>query len=83
MGMRVKRDIKANKRTFIYTGDLAEAVEKAKEELKKKKESQERAFLLWQYERAKKAYLAYEQRIDDLNGFIECVERDTKKDNNE
>ena len=68
MGMRTKRT--KNKRTFTYTGDLQISIEEAEKELKKKTSSQERVFLLWQFERAKKAYERYEQRIADLIDFI-------------
>ena len=44
-----------------------------------KETSQERVFLLWQYQRAKKAYEKYEQRIADLKGFIELAEAELKK----
>lgn len=60
--------------TYQFTGSLQEAVKSAEEELKKKSESQERVFLKWQYEKAKRAYEAYERRIKDLKGFIKLAE---------
>ena len=49
---------------------MAESIQKARKELRQKEESEERNFLKWQYEKAKKAYETYERRIDDLQGFI-------------
>ena len=40
--------------TFIYSGDLEKAVEKAEKELKEKDGTERHAFLKWQYDNAKK-----------------------------
>lgn len=68
-----------NKITYQFTGSLEAAERNAKEELKQKSESQERVFLKWQYDKAKKAYEAYERRIADLKGFINLVEERQKE----
>lgn len=68
-----------DKKTYMYTGSLEAAVENSKEELRKKRESQERVFLKWQYDKAKKAYEAYERRITDLKNFIELGEEEIQK----
>lgn len=68
-GMRAKHQ-KSGKVTYTFSGDLAESIQKARKELRQKEESEERNFLKWQYEKAKKAYETYERRIDDLQGFI-------------
>ena len=52
-----------NNKVFSYSGDLKE----------------ERMFLLWQFQKAKKAHEAYEQRIADLKSFIELAEAEMKK----
>lgn len=58
MGFSIRKT--KSKRTFTYTGDLQKAIEQAEKELAERQGSQERVFLLWQYERAKKAYEKYE-----------------------
>lgn len=68
-GMRAKHQ-KSGKVIYTFSGDLAESIQKARKELRQKEESEERNFLKWQYEKAKKAYETYELRIDDLQGFI-------------
>lgn len=75
--MTVKR--KKDKITYNYDGNLEATFENSKKELEKKSESQERVFLLWQYQKAKKAHEAYERRINDLKGFIELAEKELKK----
>lgn len=69
-----------DKVTYQFTQNLEAAVKNSKEELVKKKDSQERVFLKWQYERAKRAYEAYERRIKDLEGFIELAEKEKQKE---
>ncbi len=75
--MRVKRQ--KDRKVYSYSGDLKEEIEKAKAEYEKKKDAQERLFLLWQFQKAKKAHEAYEQRIADLKGFIELAEETLKE----
>lgn len=66
-------------RSFTYTGDLEKCIEDAKKELDKKRSSEERTFLRWQADRAKKALDRYEGRIDDLLAFIQAANRELAK----
>ena len=75
----MKKQREKAKITYNYDGNLEATLENSKKELEKKSESQERVFLLWQYQKAKKAYEAYERRINDLKGFIELAEKELKK----
>ena len=75
--MKVKRT--KNRAIYQFSGDLKEEIKKAKAEYEKKKDAQERMFLLWQFQKAKKAHEAYEQRIADLKSFIELAEAEMKK----
>lgn len=68
-GMRAKHQ-KSGKVTYTFSGGLAESIQKARKELRQKEESEDRKFLKWQHEKAKKAHETYERRIDDLQGFI-------------
>lgn len=77
MGFSIKTS--RGKRTFTYTGDLRAAIEQARKELDGKRDSQERVFLLWQYEQAKKAHEKYEERIKNLEDFIYLAEKEIKK----
>ena len=72
--MRVKRN--KNGVVFSFTGELQDALEAARKELDKKIQSQERVFLQWQFEKAKKARDIYEKRIEDLQGFIRLAEKE-------
>jgi tRNA A37 threonylcarbamoyladenosine modification protein TsaB len=76
--MSVKR--KKDRTTYCYNGNLEATIKASKEEVQKKRESQERVFLKWQYEKAKKAHEAYERRIEDLDSFIELAERELAKE---
>ena len=67
-------------RSFTYTGDLEKCIEDARKELDKKRSSEERTFLRWQADRAKKALDRYEGRIDDLLAFIQAANRELAKD---
>lgn len=77
MGMRAKRN--KNGVVFSFTGELQEALEAARKELDKKVRSQERVFLQWQFEKAKKTRDTYEKRIEDLQGFIRLAEKELAK----
>lgn len=67
-------------RSFTYTGDLEKCIEDARKELDKKRSSEERTFLRWQADRAKKALDRYEGRIDDLLAFIQAGSRKLAED---
>lgn len=77
MGFSIRKT--KSKRTFTYTGDLQKAIEQAEKELAERQGSQERIFLLWQYERAKKAYEKYEERIKDVSDFVGLAKRELEK----
>ena len=63
MGMTAKRT--KNGIVYSFTGELQDALEAAQKELDKKVQSQERVFLQWQFDKAKKARDNYEKRISD------------------
>ena len=60
-------------------GDKEKAAAMKAEYEEKRKTHKERIFLLWQFQKAKKAHEAYEQRIADLKGFIELAEETLKE----
>lgn len=82
MGFTVKHQKNSGMivRSFTYTGDLEKCIEDAKKELEKKRSSEERTFLRWQADRAKKALDRYEGRIDDLLAFIQTANRKLAED---
>lgn len=86
-GMTVKRDRKNAKVTYQFKNSLRDALEKSEEELERKCKSKDREFLKWQYEKSKRAYEAYERRIEDLRDFIELakeeIDKEIKKTNEE
>ena len=65
--------------TYSFSGDLEECIKKARKELRQKEDSEERTFLRWQHEKAKKAYETYERRIKDLQGFIRLGTEELEK----
>jgi len=65
--------------TYSISGDLEECIKKARKELRQKEDSEERTFLRWQHEKAKKAYETYERRIKDLQGFIKLGTEELEK----
>lgn len=65
--------------TYSFRGDLQECIDKAEKELKAKQGGQEGMFLLWQYQRAKKALETHDRRIEDLKGFIKTAKEELKK----
>lgn len=77
--MRVK-GTKANRR-FVYDGKkgLEAETEKARKELEKKTTAAQRKHLRWAYEKAKKEYETYEQRITDLSDFIYTAEKEIER----
>lgn len=70
---------KKGRTCFSYRGDLQECIDKAEKELETKQGSQESMFLLWQYERAKKALDTYNKRIADLKEFIPLAKEELKR----
>ena len=79
--MRVK-GTKANRR-FAYDAKkgLEAEIQRAREELNKKCTAEQRNYLKWAYEKAKKEYEAYEQRITDLSDFIYAAEKEIERQN--
>ena len=65
--------------TYSFSGDLEECIKKARKELRQKEDSEERIFLRWQHEKAKKAHETYERRIKDLQGFIKLGTEELEK----
>lgn len=62
--------------TYRYKGNLSDEVAKCEKELEELQTSQDRLFIKWQYEQAKKKYDSYERRISDLHGFIKLAKRE-------
>lgn len=56
--------------TYHFRGDLKTEISKCEKELEKLRNSSERSFIVWQYDKAKKERDSYERRIDDLENFI-------------
>lgn len=56
--------------TYQFRGDLKTEISKCEKELEKLQNSSERAFIIWQYDKAKKERDSYERRINDLKNFI-------------
>ena len=77
--MKVK-GTKANRR-FAYDANkgLEAETEKARKELEKKITAAQRERLRWAYEKAKKEYETYEQRITDLSDFIYTAEKEIER----
>lgn len=80
-GMTAKHQ-KSGKVIYSISGDLEECIKKARKELRQKEDSEERTFLRWQYEKAKKAHESYERRIEDLKGFIKLGTEEIEKRRN-
>lgn len=72
--MRVRNN-KDGSKTFTYKGDLQKAIDAAKIELNRKSNSEEFEHLRWAYEKAKREYLAYNNRIHSLREFIKAAEK--------
>ena len=64
-----------NRYSFTYSGDLGEAIEKAKADLKKEQENTE--FMRWEWikKKADAAITAHFNRMRRITAFIECAER--------
>lgn len=68
-----------NMRHFTYSGNLEDAIEKAKRDLQKEKENKEIAQWYWLYEKAKKAINAHNKKIANIEAFIRCAEEEQEK----
>ena len=73
--------IKETKNSYklSYSGDLAEALEKAKEDLKKTLNDQELQYWIWIKDKAEKAINANSRKIERLQAFIKVAERQLKE----
>lgn len=72
--------IKENKNTysFSYSGDLREAVDKAKKDLTRELNNKDLAHWAWIKEKAEKAIKANANKIRRIQAFIECAEKELK-----
>jgi hypothetical protein len=68
-----------NGRKFIYTGDLREATEKARKDLKKEEENEDIEYWQWIKRKAQAAIRAHEKKIGRIEAFIQCAERTLEK----
>lgn len=66
-----------NMRHFTYSGNLKDAIEKAKRDLQK--ENKEIAQWYWLYEKAKKAINTRNKKIANIEAFIRCAEEEQEK----
>lgn len=64
---------------FSYSGDLKEALEKARKDLQKEKENPEIAYWEWIRKKAVGAILAHERKVARLKAFIKCAEQNLKE----
>lgn len=69
-----------NMRHFTYSGNLKDAIEKAKRDLQKEKENKEIAQWYWLYEKAKKAINTHNKKIANIEAFIRCAEEEQNKE---
>lgn len=72
-----------DKYNFTYSGDLGEALEKAKKDLQKEKENPDIPHWLWIKSKAEKAIKAHNNRIRRIQAFIDCAERHLKAEKEE
>lgn len=66
-------------RSFTYSGDLKEALEKARKDLQKEKENPDIAHWEWIRKKAIGAITAHENKIERIEAFIRCAERNLKE----
>ena len=64
---------------FSYSGDLKEALEKARKDLKKEEQNPDIAYWEWIKKKAVSAILAHERKIAKIRAFIKCAERNLKE----
>ena len=69
-----------NKRIFSYTGDLAEAIEKAKKDLRKEKENPEIPYWIWIKGKAQKQIEAHNRKIERREALIRIAEKHLKEE---
>ena len=71
--------LKPSQGNMFYNGQDVGDETFDRKELRQKEDSEERTFLRWQYEKAKKPYETYERRITDLQGFIKLGTEELEK----
>lgn len=74
---------KKNSYHFTYSGDLKDAVAKAKRDLEKEKENTEVKHWEWIRKKAETAIIAHYNRIRRIEAFIDCAERKIKESEGE
>lgn len=72
-----------NKYSFTYSGDLGEAIEKAKRDLQREKSNPDIPYWSWLKAKADKALKNHTDRISKIQAFIECAEEHLKKNKEE
>lgn len=74
--------IKENKDncSFTYSGDLGEAIEKARKDLQKEKDNPDVSYWLWIKDKAEKALGSHYNRIHRIEAFIKCAQRQLDND---
>ncbi len=68
-----------NSYRFSYSGDLKEALEKARKDLQKEKENPDIAYWEWIRKKAASAILAHERKAERIEAFIRCAEQNLKE----
>lgn len=68
-----------NSYKFSYSGDLKEALEKARKDLQKEKENPDIAHWEWIRKKAVSAILAHEKKKARIEAFIRCAEQNLKE----
>lgn len=68
-----------NSYSFSYSGDLKEALEKARKDLQKEKENPDITYWEWIRKKAVSAILAHEKKRARIEAFIKCAEQNLKK----
>ena len=68
-----------NNYSFSYSGDLKEALEKARKDLQKEKENPDIAHWEWIRKKAVSAILAHEKKKARIEAFIRCAEQNLKE----
>lgn len=85
MGSKSTYHIKETKNTykFSYSGDLREALDKAKGDLHREMNNKDIPYWVWLKEKAEKAIKANSNKIRRIQAFIDCAERQLQKEEKE
>lgn len=68
---------------FAYTGDLKDALQKARGDLQREKCNPETAYYEWAFKKAQSAILAHNRKMARLEAFIERAEITLEKEESE